>query len=154
MNCKISYPSHRTPSYQPDQLIEQRLHKKQYGAQQNTPIPIHVLLSLYLLHYTCTNKLVMWKMMQMISIKIASSFSMIRLVGQNVVRWECAAPTEFTWVLIVKQFEWVFELFLHHNKLSIDVTLYWFKCVAKITYCSITSKFLKRWPQENIKIDK
>ena len=46
--------SHRIPSHQPDQLIEQRSHKKQCGAQYNalSSIRIHFLLSVNLLHYT------------------------------------------------------------------------------------------------------
>ena len=32
--------------------------------------------------------------MQVISIKIVSSFSIGWLAGQNVVRWECAAPSD------------------------------------------------------------
>ena len=39
--------SHRIPSYQPDQLIEKQLHKKQCRTQYNAPssIRIHILLS-------------------------------------------------------------------------------------------------------------
>ena len=53
--------SHRIPSYQPDRLIEKHLHKKQCRKRYKAPssIRIHILLSVYLLHYTCTIKLVM-----------------------------------------------------------------------------------------------
>ena len=51
-------PSHRIPSHQPDLLIKQHLHEKQCGVRYNVPssIRIHILLSVYLLHYTCTIK--------------------------------------------------------------------------------------------------
>ena len=50
--------SHRIPSYQPDQLIEHHLYKKQCGTRYNVPssICIHILLSVYLSHYTYTIK--------------------------------------------------------------------------------------------------
>jgi len=53
--------SHRIPSYQPDQLIEKHLNKKQCGARYSalSSIRIHFLLSVYLLHYTCTIKKIM-----------------------------------------------------------------------------------------------
>jgi len=52
--------SHRIPSYQPDQLIEKHLQKKQCRTQYNAPssIRIHFLHSVYLLHYICAIKLV------------------------------------------------------------------------------------------------
>ena len=52
--------SHRTPSHQPDQLIEQHKNKKQCGARYKVPsfIHIHILLSVYQLRHTCTIKLV------------------------------------------------------------------------------------------------
>ena len=48
----------RIPSFQRDQLIENHLHKKQCRTRYNAPssIRIHILLSVYLLHYTCTIK--------------------------------------------------------------------------------------------------
>ena len=50
--------SHRIPACQPDQLIEKHSHKKQCRTRYNAPssIHIHILLSVYLLHYTCTIK--------------------------------------------------------------------------------------------------
>ena len=53
--------SHRIPSYQPDQLIENHLHKKQCRMRYNAPssIRIHILFSVCLLHYTCTIKYAM-----------------------------------------------------------------------------------------------
>ena len=52
--------SHRIPSYQPDQLIEQHRNKKQCGARYKVPsfIHTHILLSVYQLRHTCTIKLV------------------------------------------------------------------------------------------------
>ena len=58
MLFKRADQSHRIPSYQPDQLIEKHLHKKQCRKWYNAPsyIRINILLSVYLLHYTCTVK--------------------------------------------------------------------------------------------------
>ena len=87
--------SHRIPSHQLDQLIKQHKNKKQCGARYKLPsfIHIHILLSVYQLRHTCTIKLVIYKKIRIISIKIISNFSVSQLVDQNVIRWECAAPS-------------------------------------------------------------